>query len=53
MCRKMKKTESPEMTSASLYELLIKSSERFKFYSQTSNLTIPKNTTVNGKSKNS
>ena len=41
------------MTSKVLYELLIRSYERFKYFSQTWNLTIAKNTNVNQrKSKN-
>ena len=49
----MKKTESHQMTSKVLYEVLKKSYERFKDFSQTSNLTISKNTNVNnGKSSN-
>ena len=50
--KNIKKTESPKMTSKVLYELLIRSYERFKDFSQTWNLTISKNTSVNnGKSK--
>ena len=49
--KNMKKTESPKMTSKVLYELLIRSYERFKYFSQTWNLTISKNTNVYGKSK--
>ena len=45
--KNMKKTESPKMTSKVLYELLIRSYERFKYFSQTWNLTIAKNTSVN------
>jgi len=41
------KTESPKITSNVLYELLITSYERFKYFSQTWNLTISKNTNVN------
>ena len=47
MFRNMKKTESPKMTSKILYELWIKSYEQFKYFSQTWNLTISKNTSVN------
>ena len=44
--KNMKKTESLKMTSKVLYELLIRSYERFKYFSQTLNLTIAKNTNV-------
>ena len=41
------------MTSKVVYEHLIRSYERFTYFSQTWNLTIAKNTNVNqGKSKN-
>ena len=43
----MKKIESPKMTSKVLYGLLIRSYEQFKYFSQTWNLTIAKNTNVN------
>ena len=42
-----KKAESPKMTSKVLYELLIRSYERFKYFSRTWNLTISKSTSVN------
>ena len=45
--KNMKKTESPKMTSKVLYELLIRSYERFKYFSRTWNLTISKSTSVN------
>ena len=45
--KSMKKTESPKMTSKVLYELLIRSYERFKYFSRTWNLTISKSTSVN------
>ena len=35
------------MTSNVLYEVLIRSYERFKYFSQTLNLTMAKNTNVN------
>ena len=43
----MKKSESTKMTSKVLYELLIRSYEQFKYFSQTWNFTISKNTNVN------
>ena len=46
----MKKIESPNMTSKVVYELLIRSYERFMYFSQ---ITVAKNTIVNQrKSKN-
>ena len=45
--KNIKKTESPKMTSKVLYELLIRSYERFKYFWQTWNLTISKSTSVN------
>ena len=42
----MKKTESPKMTSKFLYEIIIRSYERFTYFSQTWNLKIFKNTDV-------
>ena len=51
--KNMKKTESQKMTSNVLHELLIRSYERFNYFSQTWNLTIAKNTKENQrKSKN-
>ena len=46
----MNKTESPKMTSKVVKELLKRSYEWLKYFSQTWNLTIAKNT--NGESKN-
>ena len=45
--KNIKKTESPKMTSKVLYELLIKSYERFKYFSRTLNLSIFKSTSLN------
>ena len=45
--KNMKKTKSPKMTSKVLCELLIRSYERFKYFSRTWNLTISKSTSVN------
>ena len=44
--KNIKNIESLKMTSKVLYELLIRSFERFKYFSQTSNLTIAKNTNL-------
>ena len=45
--QKMKRTESPKLTSKFLYELLIRSYARFKYFSRTWNLTIFKSKSVN------
>ena len=50
--KNMKQVESPKITSKVLYELLIRSYERFKDFAQTYNLTISKNASANhGKSE--
>ena len=45
--KKMKKTMIPKTTSKVLYELLLRSYEQFKLFSQTWNLNIDKNTNEN------
>ena len=47
MVQKYKKTETPKMDSKVLYELLIRSYERFKYFSEAWNWMIAKNTGVN------
>ena len=45
--QKYQKTQGPKMTSKFLGELLIWGYKRFKYFSQTRNLAISKNTYVN------